>query len=171
MPEPASAHRAFDGRHVRVDEEEWPGVGTWEVVRPLDAACVLPLTPTGDVVLVRQFRPAVRRHLLELPAGLLDMDGEDPETCAARELMEETGYRAVSIRPLAQLHPSAGHSSELVHLFLARTGSEPEGPPEDGIEVVRRPLAEAAVEARAGRIVDMKTALALLLADDGSAAG
>lgn len=171
MPEPASARRAFDGRHVRVDEEEWPGVGTWEVVRPLDAVCVLPVTPNDDVVLVRQFRPAVRARVLELPAGLLDVDGEDPAACAVRELMEETGYRAVSVRLLGQLHPSVGHSSELVHLFLARTGPEPEGPPEDGIELVRRPLAVAATEARAGRIVDMKTALALLLADDGPAAG
>ncbi|HEX6398843.1 MAG TPA: NUDIX hydrolase [Actinomycetota bacterium] len=171
MSEPASARRAFDGRHVRVDQEEWPGIGTWEVVRPLDAVCVLPVTPSGDVVLVRQFRPPVRRHVLELPAGLLDVDGEDPETCAVRELEEETGYRAVSIRPLAELHPSVGHSSELVHLFLARIGTEPEGPPEEGIELVRRPLAEAAAEARAGRIADMKTALALLLADEGPAAG
>ena len=154
----------FRGRWVRVDEEEWPGVGTWEVVRTLDAACVLPVTPDGDVLLVRQFRPPVRHVVTEIPAGLLDREGEDAQSCAARELFEETGFRHASLEHLAGFHPSAGHSAEFVHLFLARTRSEPDGEPEEGIEVVRRPFEEVAAEARAGQIEDAKTALALLLA-------
>jgi 8-oxo-dGTP pyrophosphatase MutT (NUDIX family) len=171
MPEPAASRAAFRGAHVRVDEEEWPGIGTWEVVRPLDAACALPLTPSGDVVLVRQFRPAVRDHVLEAPAGLLDVADEDPAACAARELFEETGFRHTSIEPLAAVHTSVGHSSEVVYLFVARTEEDPSGPPEDGIELVRRPLTEMVVEARTGRIPDAKTALALLLTDAGTAGG
>jgi ADP-ribose pyrophosphatase len=153
----------FRGRWIRVDEEEWPGIGTWEVVRTLDAACVLPITPDGDVLLVRQFRPPVRHLVTEIPAGLLDREGEVARTCAARELFEETGFRHVSLEHLAGFHPSAGHSAEFVHLFLARTRSEPEGEPEEGIELVRRPFDEMAAEARAGQIEDAKTALALLL--------
>jgi ADP-ribose pyrophosphatase len=154
----------FRGRWVRVDEEEWPGIGTWEVVRTLDAACVLPVTPDGDVLLVRQFRPPVRHVVTEIPAGLLDREGEDAQSCAARELFEETGFCHASLEHLAGFHPSAGHSAEFVHLFLARTRSEPDGEPEEGIEVVRRPFEEVAAEARAGQIEDAKTALALLLA-------
>jgi ADP-ribose pyrophosphatase len=163
MPEPAGSRPLFEGRWVRVDEEEWPGVGAWEVVRTPDAAGVLPITPRGDALLVRQFRPPVRHVVTEIPAGLLDVEGEDAETCAARELYEETGFRHTSLEFLSGFHPSAGHSAEFVHLFLARTRSEPEGEPEEGIELVRRPFDEMAAEARAGQIEDAKTALALLL--------
>jgi ADP-ribose pyrophosphatase len=171
VPEPASTRPLFDGRHVRVDEEEWPGLGTWEVVRPLDAAAVLPLTPEGDALLVRQFRPPARTALLEIPAGLLDVDGESPEGCAIRELHEETGFRAESIELLTTYFASPGHSTERVSIFLARTGSAPDGQPEPGIELVRRPLAELVVEARAGRLEDPKTALAVLLAAARPVAG
>jgi ADP-ribose pyrophosphatase len=156
---------------VRVDEEEWPGIGTWEVVRPKDAAAVLPLTPDGDVVLVRQFRAGARRAIEEIPAGLLDVEGEDPASCAARELLEETGFRHESLEPLAVVHTSPGSSSELVHLFVARTGAHPERDPEPGISIVRRSFADAVSEARGGRIDDAKTALALLLADARRVAG
>ena len=163
MSLPSGSRPVFQGRWIRVDEEEWPGIGTWEVVRTLDAACVLPITPDGDVLLVRQFRPPVRHVVTEIPAGLLDREGEAAQTCAARELFEETGFRHASLEHLAGFHPSAGHSAEFVHLFLARTRSEPEGEPEEGIELVRRPFDEMAAEARAGQIEDAKTALALLL--------
>jgi ADP-ribose pyrophosphatase len=164
MPDPDGSRTLFEGRWVRVDEEEWPGVGAWEVVRTHDAAGVLPVTPEGDVMLVRQFRPPVRHVVTEIPAGLLDVEGEDARSCAARELFEETGFRHTSLEFLAGFHPSAGHSAEFVHLFLASTGSDPEGEPEDGIELVRRPFDEMVTEARAGRMEDAKTALALLLA-------
>jgi 8-oxo-dGTP pyrophosphatase MutT (NUDIX family) len=171
MSEPAATRSVFLGRHVRVDEEDWPGVGSWEVVRPRDAVGVLALTPAGDVLLVRQFRPSVRHAVLEIPAGLLDVEGEEPGDCARRELLEETGYRAVSLEPMATFRPSVGHSSELVQLFLATTEDAPTGPLEEGIELVRRPFREAVGDARAGRLEDAKTALALLLADAGGVEG
>ncbi len=154
-----------------MDEEEWPGIGTWEVIRPKDAACVLPLTPEGDVLLVRQFRAAARRPILEVPAGLLDVEGEDPMSCAARELFEETGYRPASMELLARVHPSPGLSTELIHVFLAMTGAEQDGPAETGIELVRAPFNEMVAEARDGRLDDAKTTLALLLADARTPAG
>lgn len=165
MPEPVGSRTLFEGRWVRVDEEDWPGLGAWEVVRTPDAAGVLPITPEGDVLLVRQFRPAVRHVVTEIPAGLLDVVGEDAQSCAARELYEETGFRHTSLEFLAGYHASAGHSAEFVHLFLARTRSEPESEPEEGIELVRVPFAEIVEEARGGRLEDAKTALAVLLTD------
>jgi len=171
MSEPARSRPLFEGRWLRVDEEEWPGIGPWEVVRTPDAAGVLPITPNGDVLLVRQFRPPVRHVVTEIPAGLVDVEGEDAQTCAARELYEETGFRHTSLERLTDFHPSAGHSAEFVHLFLARTRSEPEGEPEAGIELVRFPFADVVAEARAGRLEDVKTALALLLADARTTAG
>jgi ADP-ribose pyrophosphatase len=169
--EPVRSSILFRGRWVHVVEEEWPGAGTWEVFKPKDAAAVLPLTADGDVLLVRQFRAGARSLIEEIPAGLLDVEGEDPSGCAARELFEETGFRHTSLEPLAAFHLSPGSSSELVHLFVARTGTEPEHEPEDGIEVIRRPFDGAVADAHVGRIDDAKTALALLLADARMAAG
>jgi ADP-ribose pyrophosphatase len=171
MPEPADSRPAYRGRHVRVDEEEWTGIGPWEVVRPLDAVAVVPLTPSGDVILIRQFRPPVRRAVLEVPAGLLDVEGEDPRDCAARELMEETGYRHRSLAPLGGVHTSVGHSSEFVHLFLAETEERPSGAAEEDVELVRSPFREMVARARDGHVEDAKTALGLLLADARRAPG
>lgn len=163
MSEPQAVRRAFSGRFVSVDVEEWTGIGPWEVVRRPGAAGVLPVTASGDAVLVKQFRPPVRGDLTEIPAGLLDVDGEDALTCAARELFEETGYRHDTIEFLGGTYTSAGLTDEYVHLFWARTPDEPEGDPEAGIEVVRVPLERMVAAARAGRVRDAKTALALLL--------
>ena len=165
MPEPVATDRAFSGRFLAIDVESWEGIGTYEVVRAHDAAAVLPITPAGDVVLVRQLRPPVRQVLTEIPAGLLDVDGEDALSCASRELFEETGYRHDVIEFLGGYYASAGSSDEYVHLFWARTKAEPEGEPEEGIELQTQPFAVMVAAARAGRVRDAKTALALLLAD------
>lgn len=161
--EPGSVHQAFRGRLVRVEVESWDG-HDYEVVRHPGAAAVLAVTPHDDVLLVRQFRPAVRRALVEIPAGLLDVRDEDALTCAARELFEETGYRHASIELLGGVYTSAGFTDEYIHLFLARTEAEPVGTPEAGIELLRKPFEEMVRAARAGRVSDAKTALALLLA-------
>ena len=165
MPEPAATQRAFSGRFLAIDLETWEGIGDYEVLRVHDAAAVLPITPAGDVVLVRQLRPPVRQVLTEIPAGTLDIDGEDALSCAARELFEETGYRHDAIEFLGGCYASAGSSDEYVHLFWARTKAQPEGAPEVGIEVRTEPFDAMVAAARAGRVRDAKTALALLLAD------
>jgi ADP-ribose pyrophosphatase len=162
--EPAASRRAYRGSFVSVDVESWPGLPDHEIVRHPGAAGVLPVLPTGDVLLVRQFRPAIRDTLAEIPAGVLDVEGEDALTCAGRELFEETGYRHETIEFLGGYYSSVGFTDEYVHLFLARTAADPEGPPEDGIELRLEPFDRMAAAARAGRVRDVKTALALLLA-------
>ena len=116
------------------------------------------------MLLVGQFRPAIRGTLLEIPAGVLDVDGEDPLACAPRELFEETGYRHTSLEFLGGIYTSAGFADEYIHLFMAQTASQQEGSPEDGIELLRKPFGEMVDAARAGRVRDAKTAVALLLA-------
>ena len=135
------------------------------MVRHPGACAVVALTPDGEVLLVRQFRQAVRQPLLEIPAGILDVQGEDGPACAARELMEETGYRVARIEPLATIHTSPGFADERIEIFLAETGREPSAPPgEDGIDTIRLPLAEAVAAAKDGRITDAKSIAGLLLA-------
>jgi len=161
---PRSSRRVFDGAVVGLDLEDWGAGFEHEVVRHPGAAAILPVTPAGEVVLVRQWRPAIRDRLVEIPAGLLDVDGEDALTCAARELREETGYRYGSIEFLGGYYASVGFTDEYVHLFLARTLDEPEGQPEEGIELLRKPFDEMVAAARGGKVRDVKTAYALLLA-------
>jgi ADP-ribose pyrophosphatase len=165
--EPDSVLPAYRGSFLRVDLETWSGLDApLEIVRHPGAAGVLPVTPAGEALLVRQFRPAIRDSLTEIPAGVLDVDGEDPLVCAARELFEETGYRHQGIEFMGGTYSSAGFSDEYVHLFVARTAELPEAEPERGITLVRRPLQTMVAAARAGRVRDAKTALALLLVAD-----
>jgi ADP-ribose pyrophosphatase len=162
--EPVPTREAYAGRIIRVEVQSRPE-GEYDVVRHPGSAAVVPITPEGDVLLVRQLRPAIGRSIVEVPAGLLDQREEDALSCAARELLEETGYRHGSIEFLGGCFPSPGYTDEYVHLFVAQTRAEPEGPPEEGVELVRRPFAEMVAAARAGRVRDAKTALGLLLAD------
>ncbi|MGE5459946.1 MAG: NUDIX hydrolase [Solirubrobacterales bacterium] len=162
--EPVPTREAYRGRFIRLEVQSRPEAD-YDIVRHPGAAAVLALTPDDHVLLVRQLRPAIGQMLVEIPAGLLDQPDEDPLTCAGRELLEETGYRHRTIEFLGGFFSSAGFSDEYVHVFMATTDAEPEAPPEDGIEVLREPFAKMVTAARTGRIRDVKTALALLLAD------
>ncbi|HCJ09823.1 MAG TPA: ADP-ribose pyrophosphatase [Clostridiales bacterium] len=168
-----SSQRVFSGRliGVRVDEVRLVPDGRTarrEVVDHPGAVAVVPLTPGGEVILVRQYRYAVGEALLELPAGTLE-PGEDPAACAARELLEETGRRPARLELLASVFSSPGFLSEVVHIYLAELEDEEAGvgpqPEEDErVEVVALPFAAAAAMAREGRLRDAKTVAGLLLA-------
>ena len=164
--EPETSEVVYHGAIVDVARERWPGSEhDYDVVRHPGAAAVLPVTPDGQVILIRQFRHAVRDELVEIPAGLLDVEGEDALTAAARELHEETGYRHRSIEFLGGVYTSAGFANEYIHVFWALVEDAPADEPERGITLLRKPFRDMAMAARAGRIRDAKTALALLLAD------
>jgi len=134
------------------------------VVHHPGACAVVATTPQGQVVLVRQTREAIRSQLLEIPAGVFDVVGEDGATCAARELVEETGYRSGELQPLATIYTSPGFTDERIELFLAHEVERGDGAGEVGV-VVETPRFEDAVRAvREGHIVDAKTIVGLLLA-------
>ena len=117
------------------------------------------------MLLVKQFRPAVRRSLTEIPAGLLDVDGRGCAHVRVAGAVRGDGVSGpAEIEFLGGYYASPGFTDEYVHLFWTRTEAEPEGDAEDGIEVIRVPFARMIESARAGRIRDAKTALALLLA-------
>ena len=168
MPEPRSATTAFQGQWIQIDVEDWEKLGSWEVARHPGAAAVLPITPEGDVVLIKQFRPAIRQVLTEIPAGVMDVEGEDALTCAGRELLEETGYRHAAIEFLGGYYASAGFTDEYVQVFWARTEAVPVAEPEEGIELLIVPFEEMVAAARGGKVRDVKTAFALLMAATAS---
>ena len=134
------------------------------------AVAILARDPDGRLLLVRQWRVAADRALLEIPAGTLDVhDGvvEDPDLAARRELEEETGYRAATWRKLAEFWTAPGFASELMHLYLATdlTPADDDrlGPDEDEhLELVRLTLDEALAMVDDGTIADAKSIVGLL---------
>jgi len=155
-------HRLPDGRSA-----------DFEIVRHPGGAAVLPVLSDGRVVLIRQFRPAGGGMVTEIPAGRLE-PGEAPAACIHRELREEVGYRAGSLERLGEMLTAVGFCDEVLHLFVATDLSPvPAAPePDEYIELLPLPLAEALQMVRRGEILDGKTQLALLLyAGGGSLAG
>jgi ADP-ribose diphosphatase len=136
-----------------------------EVVRHPGGAGALPLFEDGRVALVKQYRHPARRELLEIPAGRIE-DGETPEMCAAREMEQETGFRAGRIEKLAEFYTTPGFCEEKLHVYLATdlTPSSQALDHDELVEIVYLPFAEAAQMLGRGGIEDSKTIIALLLA-------
>jgi ADP-ribose pyrophosphatase len=132
------------------------------------ASAVVPLFEDGSTVLVRQFRYPPQRTFLEVPAGKLDMEGEDPEDVARRELEEEAGFSAKKLTSLGKTYPCIGYSNEVIYLFLAEDLEEAESELEadELVEPVRMPFAEAVAMAKRGEILDVKSAIALIRAGE-----
>jgi ADP-ribose pyrophosphatase len=127
------------------------------------AVVILPRDAQGRFLLVRQYRHSVRQSLLEAPAGALEI-GEDPRTCAERELREEIGESAKSWRDLGKLFPTPGFCNEVQYLYLA-TDLVPDRLPSDDdeeISVVALYFSEIIDLIRSGELLDGKT-LAILM--------
>jgi len=139
-----------------------------DIVRHPGAVAVVAVTDDDAVVLVRQYRPAVDRWLLEVPAGTRDIDGEPPEVTAGRELAEEVGYAADHLALLTRTTITPGFCDEVAHLYLA-TGLRPvptgrQGAEEAYMEVVEVPLDRFDAMVDDGSIVDASTILGVGLA-------
>jgi 8-oxo-dGDP phosphatase len=139
-----------------------------DVVRHPGAVAIVPLHDDGTVTLVRQFRAALDADLLELPAGLRDVEGEPDVRTAERELVEEAGLAADHVEALVTFHNSPGFCDESVTVFLA-TGLRAVADDRQGIEeqhmtIERVPLDGALALIAGGRITDAKTIIGLTLA-------
>ncbi len=139
-----------------------------DVVHHPGAVVVVPLTSSGTVVMVRQYRAAVDAELLELPAGKRDVRGEPTEITAARELAEEVGLRAGRLELMARFYNSPGFCDELSWLYLAQDLSvaplDRQGAEERHMAIEEVPLAAAPGLIESGEIVDAKTIIGLTLA-------
>jgi len=121
-------HERFEGKvfSVVTDEVEMPG-GDYvdrDYVRHIGAVAVAAVDEADRIVLVRQYRHAVGTELWELPAGLMDVAGEELPAAAARELAEEADLTAARWQLLVDLHSSPGYSNEVVRIYLARELAE-----------------------------------------------
>lgn len=137
-----------------------------DIVRHPGAAAVVALTSTGKIALVRQYRTALDRVTVEIPAGKLDA-GEDPADCARRELREETGFVAGRVRHLTTIASSAGFADELIHIYMATDLELDEACPDEDefLNVDLVPLGELIDAVLDGKIEDAKTVVGALACD------
>jgi 8-oxo-dGTP pyrophosphatase MutT (NUDIX family) len=160
------ADSLYRGRFIDVRRERFRHADGEEVTREIvrHPGAVGIVAHDGEAVcLVRQPREAVAEDgLLEIPAGLLDVEGESPEQAARRELAEEVGRGARSWRPILSYYSSAGFSDERVHLFCATELYPQQANRDEGerIEVVRWPLSD--LDSAIGETRDAKTLIGLL---------
>lgn len=167
-----ATRRVYTGRLLRVDVDTVrapdESVLELEMVRHPGAAAVVPLlsdpeNPDPQVLLLRQYRYAAGGPIWEVPAGVLE-PGETPESCARRELTEETGARAEHMDHLITIFTTPGFTDEKIHLFVA-TGlsvGEPRPMSDEFLEVEARPLSRVLEMIRDQEIVDAKSIVALL---------
>jgi ADP-ribose pyrophosphatase len=130
------------------------------------AAAIVPLIAPGEVLLIKQYRHALKRYIWEIPAGTLD-PAETVMNCARRELIEETGYAAEHWESLGEITPVPAYSDERVHLFLASglTAAGQELDADEVLAVHRLPFARALGMIGQGQIQDAKSICGLLLAE------
>lgn len=164
----------YRGYVIRVLHADFEGPGgerfRRDVVRSPGAVAVVPLLDGADgpeTVLVRQYRPAIDRWLLEIPAGLRDKPGEEPQATASRELIEETGYEAEQFELLTCFYNAAGMTDQRTHIFVARglreVGRAGDGVEEAYLQLVRVPMADVPAMIERQELVDAKTIIGLQL--------
>jgi ADP-ribose pyrophosphatase len=165
---PTARRTVYKGRLLTIHEDDVTLVdGTQahrEVVAHPGAVAIVAIDREGDVVLVRQWRHALERALWELPAGTRD-PGEEPQLTAERELAEETGLRASSLRRLETAPLTPGYSTEVMHFFLATglTDGPTDRDVDERMDVMHHSREAVAALIRAGE-VDVKTIAGLALA-------
>jgi ADP-ribose pyrophosphatase len=158
---PDDSRTVYDGKLFDVTIERW-GDHEREIVEHPGAVAIVAVDREGMVNVVRQYREAARKHLVELPAGTLE-DGETPSESARRELEEETGLTGGSWSEISAFFTTPGFCRERMHLFFAEDLDRGDAAPDadEDVEVIRWPVGE--LEEHLGEIEDAKTLVGLLL--------
>jgi ADP-ribose pyrophosphatase len=161
-----SSRVIFEGRILKLRVDKVRTIDGRETTREIveHAACVaIVAVDRGDVLLVRQYRDAPGKELLEIPAGGIDK-GEDPEAAVVREMQEETGFRPRKVVCLGGFYTTPGFCDEYLYLYLATDLTAARLYAEDtpGIRVVRVPLKDIPALLASGKVEDAKTTAGLL---------
>lgn len=158
----------YDGKKIRLElhhlENEQGQRHSREVVVHPGAVVILPFVDADTIVLIRNKRYAINETLLELPAGTLEK-GESPMNCAGRELLEETGYLAKRMKPLASFYASPGILTEKMHTFAAYDLKKQQTELDEGEEIETELVKfdDAVVMIRDGEIIDSKSIATILM--------
>lgn len=137
--------------------------GNRDIIRHPGASAILPFIDEKHILLIKQFRTALNKILIEIPAGKLEKD-EDPLVCAKRELEEETGYKSDKITYLGSVATGAGFTDEIIHIYKATDlySGVKSGDEDEFIEVFKYSLDEARDMIKCGEIIDTKTISAFM---------
>lgn len=166
-----SSETLYEGKIIslHVEEVELPdgNYAKRELITHPGAVAVIPITTEGKIILVKQYRKALNRSLVEIPAGRIEVN-EEPKVTAIRELEEETGLRAKKMTYLQSFATSPGFADEIIHLYVGEGLYEIENPAasdeDEFIELLEVTIAEAEKLVATGEIYDAKTAFAILFA-------
>lgn len=159
---------AYEGAVIKIyaDTMEFPDGHTakWDYIHHDGAAAVLPVLPDGRILMVRQYRNALDRYTLEIPAGKLDSPEEPGIVCAGRELEEETGYRCDELEPLLDIRTTVALCNERIEIFAARNlvPSRQHLDEEEFIDVEAFTLDELKNKIFRGELQDSKTVASIL---------
>lgn len=160
--------KIFTGKVIslQVEDVELPNGNTSkrEIIKHPGAVAILALTDDDKIVMVEQYRKALEKTIIEIPAGKLE-HGEDPVTCAKRELEEETGYGCKEMEHLLSFYTSPGFADEIVHLYIAKRLEKLENAAsldeDEFVNLMEITLKEAEAYLEEQRIYDAKTAYAV----------
>lgn len=166
-----SSERLYEGKiiNLKVDDVSLPNGKTSkrELIEHPGAVAIVAITPENKIIMVEQYRKALERSIIEVPAGKLEK-GEAPETTAMRELEEETGYTADSLELIQSFSTSPGFANEVIHLFFAhglkKSMSGAVLDDDEFVELMEVSIEEAEQMMKDNRIFDAKTAFAVLWA-------
>lgn len=165
-----SSERIYEGRILNLRKDKVlvkDGKTSYrEIVEHNGGVALAAVTPEGKMVMVRQYRKAADKAVLEVPAGKIEK-GEDHRLTAKRELKEETGYTAGRIEPITSFYSSIGYSTEVIYLYYATdlTPGETDFDDNEAIEILEYGLPELKRMVLSGEIEDSKTIAAILLVE------
>jgi ADP-ribose pyrophosphatase len=164
-----TTERVYSGRLLKIDRDRVrlpnDAETDLEIVRHPGASAIVPFVTPDEVLLIRQFRYAAGGFILEVPAGTLNA-GEAPESCARREVEEESGHRAGRLDLLGSILTTPGFTDEVIHLWAAHdlTPVPQRLDADEVLSVERMPFADALERIRSGEIRDAKSICALMMA-------
>jgi ADP-ribose pyrophosphatase len=165
--ETLSSKVVFKGEilNIRVDDIRMPdgNTATREIVEHNDAVAVVPIDKQGNILLVKQYRRAAKKELLEIPAGGIE-PGEKPEETVRRELQEEIGYLPNKIISMGGFYASPGYNEEYLYLYFATelVPAKLHAEDTDSIEVVPVPIKSITDYIKSGKICDSKSIAGIL---------
>lgn len=166
-----SSERIYEGAILNVRRDKVTAVkgeAYREIIEHNGAVAMVAITDDGNIVMVEQFRYACGRPVLEVPAGKIDKGETDVVAAAARELREETGYTAADCVLLGKINTSVAYSEEMISIYAMTglTAGEQELDEDEALNVIEMPFKEAYDMAASGKLVDVKTIAALLMAKE-----